>query len=179
MRSTVAVLGIAVALVAGARFLRQQHRAGSPTAPAVVAPIVLGATTSPARSLVLPRARSAPEREAHPPVRPAPAGSTVVARRFLAAYLIWQDGSADRHDLRALRASATPALWRLLKSNRGQPTPNPRVGAEHLQRLASGVAGPGTASILADLHGRSGLQGGLSLVLRRMAGRWQVVWLGR
>jgi hypothetical protein len=181
MRSTLAVLAAAVALVAGANILHRQPTR-QPAAPPPTAPIILGGKASsvdrPSQAEIHARARRS-ERDAPPRSRQPSASATLVARRFLGAFLVWQDGNASPPIVRTLRSTSAASLWRLLSSARGEPARNPRVTAERVQRLTPGVPSGGVSTVLAQLQARSGLEGGLALVLRKERGSWRVVSLGR
>ncbi|MFL5844338.1 MAG: hypothetical protein ACJ762_06560 [Solirubrobacteraceae bacterium] len=177
MRTGLAVLAGAGALVAGGQLL---HRPAPSTTPSVGShrppPVVLG--SAPAHSDDRRREPdSPPEDAAQPEVRPAPHAATAAAARFVTAYLRWQDGDRGGEVREALRDTSDERLWRLLRSGRGQPDPHPRQTSSELSGVTAGTAGGLAATVVANV-GQATRVAGLALVLRHRDQGWVVSSVG-
>lgn len=177
MKTTLAILAIGAALLGGARLLHRPIPATPPTPRLVGRPVVLGGSLSRTRRTPTASAPAEPEPRQQPTSAPLPATQT--ARRFMMAFLAWQQGGRDRATLTALRATSSRALWRGLNHGASRPGANRAIPTERLHRLASGAANtPAAATVLAELQRRHSL-GGLALVLRHQPDGWRVTSLTR
>ena len=164
MKAALAILGAAAALVAVARLVHDSPvPPSSPRVSAVGSPVV--------------RREARRERDGGPVRSFTPPEATDTARRFLAAYLRWQNGHREPRMVMTLRRTASPALWRQLNSGAGLPSSRSAVPVERLRSLVAGNAGTNTAAtLLAQLNARRRI-GTLAMVVRRRANGWRVTSL--
>lgn len=115
---------------------------------------------------------------------PNPAGSEraleraePAARRFLAAYLRYQTGKADRRVRRRLRAAADAGLARFLLAQPPRPPTDARAARGRLERLD--LYGPfsGRVKATALVEYAAGDAGLIEFALTEHDGRWRVVEL--
>lgn len=164
MRTSVALLAAAVALFLVARLA---HRA--PTPPSSTQP---AAREAPRLHPEVPH-----ERDRGPSRLPTPPQATRTARRFVSAYLHWQDGSRDEPTIKALRHAASPRLWDELTSGANLPSARRSVPVQRLRRLVAGAAGTRrAATVLAELDDQQHV-GSLALVVRHTEHGWRVTSL--
>jgi hypothetical protein len=111
--------------------------------------------------------------------RPAPPVAARVARQFLLSYARWETGDADPDVETALRSTASPALWHLLSSSRGQPQGRAGVTRAELKSVIAGTVSPGNATTIAANLRRGHSPSSMALVVTKIDGRWLVTSLGR
>lgn len=170
------MLAAAAILFAGSQLLGRPRDSGhvSDTTPAG-APVVLGSSQT--RQPHLTAARG--EADSEPALGSVSPAATRTARRFVTAYLRWEQGQADPPTRSALRATASLALWQTLHANRGEPTASPDVTPAQLRELVAGATGDRrAATIVANLRRHHRISG-LAIVLRHSHAGWRVTSLRR
>ena len=164
MRTSLAILAAAAALLVVARLVH------GPSTPGRVPQPTVGASAQ--MHLAVPREHD------RGTVRTAtPLAATRTARRFMAAYLRWQNGRRDPLTVTTLRRASSPQLWHELTRGASLPSRRSSVPVERLRRLVAGEAGMGKATtILAELQAHRAV-GSLALVVRRRPEGWRVTSL--
>lgn len=175
MRAGLIVLGAAAAILLAAHLLHRRETAAPPAPP--TAPIVLTAPEQ-TSSETSPRRPRPTERETVRHARSVAPEARDVAHHFMTAYLQWQRGLGGRSTTDALVATATPSLWRELRSGAAPPTARASIPAERLRRMIAGVGSQRAATLLAELDRRQDV-GTLAVVVKRTAHGWRVTSLGQ
>ena len=170
----ISLVGVTVAVLLAASQMREsQRRDSTQTHRAHAAPLVVG---GPRRSEALER--RTPSDGRRPLVHRAPSAASKAAARFLRAFVAYEVGRATRDEMRALRETSSPRLWRELNSGRGEPAPVRLIGEASVVGLSVGAAPRRRlVALLATLRRRTG-RSRLVVVLHRAGARWQVVRVG-
>lgn len=176
MRASMIVLGAAVAILLAAHPLHRRHEMAT-TSRTPTAPIVLAAPAQ-SSSATSPQTPPSTELETTRHARLVAPDARNIAGRFMTAYLRWQSGKADRTTTDLLEATATPRLWRELRSGVALPTARKSVPAERLRKMVAGVGSQRAATLLAELDRRQDVST-LAVVVKRTAQGWRVTSLGR